>query len=529
MGESMLNYMSSLVYDWLVTAGDEGLAKKFKEEVKPEPLPSNSQRLSDYVKVYQKETNGEMIGERRLCQEETRGRGAGEKMADQHENVANNDDKDTLIKKRKVNSVKAKEVKASDVERSTTEAAAAAKKKKPRSEQELDTTPDLTSSTTSSTNQTAVKRAKLSTEDEVVVEKKKSKPADGLAPASSKPESKKTAASDQEGSREDKSTKSSAKRMNLSTEHEVVEKKKKSKPAADLSSFQASSKPESKKATSASDQEGSGDKESGTKSSAPQIEIVALESSSSSSESEGESSSELQDGVIAVSDVGKECDDMQGETGKVSQEDGMHKGGRLQGTKQVEIVKLESSSEEEEEDEVEEIDVVKEGVAKETASDDVIIHKAGASDDTSMKHGLCAVKESKGNLGDAEEGESRMINIGKHGGGSPVNKAEEGAKLCVKNLSRDTTIHDLLKAFGEHGTVTNTSFVPGKHYAFVMFPSAAEASNVITAMDGKKICDQVVHVEMATDRPKKTIGFKRGRAQRGQWGPGTDLMMSGFL
>jgi len=498
----MLNYMSSLVYDWLVTAGDEGLAKKFKEEVKPQPLPSNSQRLSDFVKVYLKETNGERTSESRLCQEESRGRGTGEKMADQNEDVANDDDKETLMKKRKLDSVKAKKVNASDVERSTTEAAAAAKRKKVRSDQKFDTTPDLTSSTTSSPNQTAVKRAKLSTEDEVVVEKKKSKPADGLVPASSTPESMKAA---------------DAKRMNLSTEDEVVEKKKKSKPAAGLSSIRASSKPESKKA--ASNQEGSGDKENSTMSSAPQIEIVSLESSS---ESGDESSSELQEGVIAVSDVGKKCDDKLGETGKVSHEDSRQEVGRLQGTKQVETIKLESSSEEEE-DEVKEIEVVKE-VATETASKDVIVQKGGASDDTSRKHGLCAAKESTGNLGDGEEGESKMKNLGEHGGGGPVKKAEEGAKLCVKNLSRDTTIHDLLKAFGEHGTVTNTSFVPGKHYAFVMFSSAAEASNVIMAMNGKKICGHVVEVATARPRPKM-VGFKRGRAQSGQWG----RMMSGFL
>jgi len=503
----MLKYLSSLVYDWLVTTGDEGLAKKFKEEVKPEPLPSNTQRLSDYVKVYLKETNGERTSKSRLCQEESRGRGTGEKMADQNEDVANDDDKETLMKKRKLDSVKAKKVKATDVERSTTEAAAAAKRKKPRSDQKLDTTSHLTSSTTSSPNQTAVKRAKLRTEDEVVVEKKKSKPSDGLVPASSTPESMKAA---------------DAKRTNLRTEDEVVEKKKKSKPAAGLSSIRASSKPESKKATSASDQEGSGDKENGAKSSAPQIEIVALESSS---ESEDESSSEIQDledGVIALGDVGKEFDDRLRKTAKVSQEDGGQEVGRLQDTKQVETVKLESSSEEEE-DEVEEIEVVKE-VATETASKDVIVHKAGASDDTSRKHGVCADKESIGNLGDGEEGESRMKS---HGGGGPVKKAEKGAKLCVKNLSRDTTIHDLLKAFGEHGTVTNTSFVPGKHYAFVMFSSAVEASNVIKAMNGKKICGHVVEVATARPRPKM-VGFKRGRAQSGQWGRKTDLM-SGFL
>ena len=110
MEESMMNYMSSLVYEWLVTAGDEGLAKKFKEEVKPQPLPSNSQRLSDFVKVYLKETNGERTSKSRLCQEESRGRGTGEKMADQNEDVANDDDKRTLMKKRKLDSVKAKKV-----------------------------------------------------------------------------------------------------------------------------------------------------------------------------------------------------------------------------------------------------------------------------------------------------------------------------------------------------------------------------------------------------------------------------------
>ena len=110
MEESMMNYMSSLVYDWLVTAGDEGLAKKFKEEVKPEPLPSNSQRLSDFVKVYLKETNGERTSESRLCQEESRGRGTGEKMADQIENETNDDNAETSTKKKKVDSVKAKKV-----------------------------------------------------------------------------------------------------------------------------------------------------------------------------------------------------------------------------------------------------------------------------------------------------------------------------------------------------------------------------------------------------------------------------------
>ena len=39
----------------MVSAGDDKLAKKFNEEVRPEPLPPNSLRLADIVKLYQKE------------------------------------------------------------------------------------------------------------------------------------------------------------------------------------------------------------------------------------------------------------------------------------------------------------------------------------------------------------------------------------------------------------------------------------------------------------------------------------------
>ena len=52
----MVGFMGSLVYDWLLNAGDEKLAKKFKKEAKPEPLPPNSPRLADIVKHY-KETS----------------------------------------------------------------------------------------------------------------------------------------------------------------------------------------------------------------------------------------------------------------------------------------------------------------------------------------------------------------------------------------------------------------------------------------------------------------------------------------
>ena len=52
----MESFMVSLVYDWLLSAGDEKLAKKFKKEAKAEPLPPNSPRLADIVKHY-KETS----------------------------------------------------------------------------------------------------------------------------------------------------------------------------------------------------------------------------------------------------------------------------------------------------------------------------------------------------------------------------------------------------------------------------------------------------------------------------------------
>ena len=75
MERDMMRIMSSLVYDWLVStliinvwkpwnkiykfrlvsAGDDNLARKFKEEVSPESLPPNALRLADIVKIYQKE------------------------------------------------------------------------------------------------------------------------------------------------------------------------------------------------------------------------------------------------------------------------------------------------------------------------------------------------------------------------------------------------------------------------------------------------------------------------------------------
>ena len=56
MEGNMVSFMGSLVYDWLLSAGDEKLAKKFKKEANPEPLPPNSPRLADIVKHYKETT-----------------------------------------------------------------------------------------------------------------------------------------------------------------------------------------------------------------------------------------------------------------------------------------------------------------------------------------------------------------------------------------------------------------------------------------------------------------------------------------
>merc|ERR1719268_514414 len=56
MEGNMVSYMGSLVYDWLLSAGDKKLAEKFKKEAKPEPLPPNSPRLADIVKHYKETT-----------------------------------------------------------------------------------------------------------------------------------------------------------------------------------------------------------------------------------------------------------------------------------------------------------------------------------------------------------------------------------------------------------------------------------------------------------------------------------------
>lgn len=56
MEGNMVSFMGSLVYDWLLNAGDEKLATEFKKEANPEPLPPNSPRLADIVKHYKETT-----------------------------------------------------------------------------------------------------------------------------------------------------------------------------------------------------------------------------------------------------------------------------------------------------------------------------------------------------------------------------------------------------------------------------------------------------------------------------------------
>ena len=116
---------------------------------------------------------------------------------------------------------------------------------------------------------------------------------------------------------------------------------------------------------------------------------------------------------------------------------------------------------------------------------------------------------------------SREGNHGGQGGeGGGPGQEFRGAKLYVNNLSRETSREDLYEAFSRHGTVVDTFYKPDRGFAFVTFASAAEANNVIVAMNGKHVCGRVIQCSLAKPRDNGGRGGGR-RFVGGQGGRGT--------
>ena len=96
-------------------------------------------------------------------------------------------------------------------------------------------------------------------------------------------------------------------------------------------------------------------------------------------------------------------------------------------------------------------------------------------------------------------------------------------KLCVGNLSFDTTENDLKDLFAAQGTVTETNLmmdrVSGRSrgFAFVTLSSAEEAQKAIEALNGKDLGGRALTVNVAKPREERPPG---GGGRRGPGGGG---------
>ena len=88
-------------------------------------------------------------------------------------------------------------------------------------------------------------------------------------------------------------------------------------------------------------------------------------------------------------------------------------------------------------------------------------------------------------------------------------------KLFVGNLSFDTTENELQEAFAAHGTVVEVNLMMdrmsgrSRGFAFVTMSTPEEAQKAIAAMNGSKLADRTLTVNIA--RPKE----ERPRGDRG--------------
>ena len=103
--------------------------------------------------------------------------------------------------------------------------------------------------------------------------------------------------------------------------------------------------------------------------------------------------------------------------------------------------------------------------------------------------------------------ESEGVKAGK----SKKKKKVESVRLCVNNVSDDTSEDDLKTAFSVHGTVRDV-YNPGKGFAFVTFATVEEAKAAKNAMNGQKVCGKEIECNYAkySQRVLKKVQKWRG-------------------
>merc|ERR1719403_16615 len=487
MEGNMVSYMGSLVYDWLLSAGDKKLAEKFKKEAKPEPLPPNSPRLADIVKHYKETTP-----QKRKAEPAVNGNA---KKAKKDESSSDDD--------------------SSEDEAPAAKAAPAPAKKEAPAKMEVDESSDDDSSDEEKEEKPAAKpvakpvaakkEESSSDEDSSDEEEEEAKPA-AKAPAAAKP----AAAKKEESSSDEDDS---------SDEDEAP-----AKPAAK----KAAAAPVKKEESSDDDSDDSSDDEEEEKpaaKAAPAKTAAKKEDDDDSSSEEDSSDDDDEDekpvkkaapaeedgGLKIKSNKGKTVDDMKTPT-KADQSFG-DKSMSEEGRKIF-------------------IHNVGEEFTYETFQEQV--EKYGeVTDFFNPGRGFAFITFStndeaqaciKGMDNTEVGGNTIQMNMARPKGEKPApgtggkrQQAADGCKLFVHGVTQEINNADLQAAFEAHGTVTD-AYNPGKGFAFVTFSKASEATAAMEALDNQEVCGVFVNVSVA--KPKGGESTPRGGGRGGRGGGG---------
>merc|ERR1719474_1781450 len=518
MEGNMVSYMGSLVYDWLLSAGDKKLAEKFKKEAKPEPLPPNSPRLSDIVKHYKETTP-----QKRKAEPAVNGNA---KKAKKDESSSDDD--------------------SCDDEAPAAKAAPAPAKKEAPAKMEVDESSDDDSSDEEEEKPAAKPAAKpvaakkeesSSSEEESSDEEEETKPAAKPAPAKAAPKKEETS-SEEDSSDEEEEAKPAAKapvaakpaaaKKEESSSDEDDSSDEDEAPAKPAAKKPAAAAPVKKEESSDDDSDDSSDDEGEEKpaAKAAPVKAAAKKEDDDDSSSEEDSSddddedekpvkkaapAEEDGGMKIKSNKGKTVDDMKTPT-KADQSFG-DKSMSEEGRKIF-------------------IHNVGEEFTYETFQEQV--EKYGeVTDFFNPGRGFAFITFStndeaqaciKGMDNTEVGGNTIQMNIARPKGEKPApgtggkrQQAADGCKLFVHGVTQEINNADLQAAFEAHGTVTD-AYNPGKGFAFVTFSKASEATAAMEALDNQEVCGVFVNVSVA--KPKGGESTPRGGGRGGRGGGG---------
>jgi len=467
-----MRIMSSLVYDWLVSAGDDNLARKFKEEVSPESLPPNALRLADIVKIYQKENT-------------TRKRKAG-----------------PLMSERDAKKARKEEVPVSKCVPAHVVAKPAAQKKKNCSEEDNRSNEEEEAQLgveKAPMMLVAARRKDSSTDDGKIVipdgENVKSIPdnVNIFEGEKEKPAVKQVQVVDLESSAE-------------SDDDSIVEEESPKPPHQNVQTVVLDSSSES----DSSDDEGEMSKTEGAVSTNKATDIASPDAA------------KKVDGSSAAAEKAEKSKMHPVET--IQQQ--AASGCRLfvHGVKKdINIVNLKSAFDEH--GKVLDVYNSKKGFACVTFSKASEATAAIEAFDKQVVCG-CSVEVSLSR----PIGEEVILKKGKHdghkGGKGRGEEGVQGARLYINNLSQEVTRENLHEKFSLHGNVVDTFYKPGRSYAFITFASAVEANSAIEAMNGKNMCGRAIQCSVA--KPKENGGRGGGRRCGGGQG-GLGARKSGLV